>query len=648
MNIKEIKINSFGNIQNKEIELTKGINLVYGKNESGKSTLLNFITHMFYGISKNKRGKVISDYDKYLPWNTEEFSGKIKYELDAGETFEVFRNFKKKDPVILDGQYEDVSSQYIVDKTNGNQFFFEQTKMNEETFLSSVVSEQEQIKIDKQTQNVLIQKLANIAGTGDDTISYKKAMDKLNKKQTEEIGTNRTQEKPINIVQKNIEELEMQKKEIICLKSKIMEIEKEENEMQNKLAEKKEELEIAKQLKKIKEKEELEKEKIKINKNNIENYEKEKIILEKNKKENENKKEKIKEKNIKKWEEEKNKIKNNKIKKLLLILLILFIFIFLIQFIFMKNNILNIILGTLTIVDFAIFITIIFYNKNKIKKIEKEIEKINEENKIKQELLKNIEQEIEKNNSQIEIYNKNIIEQKKFIEKINEKMNFEKNIEINQIKNKYKKDINEKLNVENLENELQEIQIQEHRLQMEKENIIPKIEQLASIEEELELLNEQKQNLQKDNMSIEIAKTALEEAYQIMKQNVTPKFTQELSQIMQKISNEKYKQVKLNEQEGMIVEKEDGEYVSIDRLSVGTITQLYLSLRIAVSRELSNENMPIILDEAFAYYDTERLKNILVYIYEEFKQSQIILFTCTQREKDLLEKEQIPFHMITM
>ena len=300
MNIKEIKINSFGNIQNKEIELTKGINLVYGKNESGKSTLLNFITHMFYGISKNKRGKVISDYDKYLPWNTEEFSGKIKYELDAGETFEVFRNFKKKDPVILDGQYEDVSSQYIVDKTNGNQFFFEQTKMNEETFLSSVVSEQEQIKIDKQTQNVLIQKLANIAGTGDDTISYKKAMDKLNKKQTEEIGTNRTQEKPINIVQKNIEELEMQKKEIICLKSKIMEIEKEENEMQNKLAEKKEELEIAKQLKKIKEKEELEKEKIKINKNNIENYEKENIILEKNKKENENKKEKIKEKNIKK------------------------------------------------------------------------------------------------------------------------------------------------------------------------------------------------------------------------------------------------------------------------------------------------------------------------------------------------------------
>ena len=648
MKIKEIKINSYGNIQNKEIQLIKGINLIYGNNESGKSTLLHFITHMFYGISKNKRGKIISDYDKYLPWNTEEFSGKINYELDSGETFEVFRNFKKKDPVILNSQYEDVTSQYVVDKTNGNQFFFEQTKMNEETFLSSVVSEQNQVEIDKQTQNILIQKLANIAGTGDDTISYKKAMDKLNKKQTEEIGTNRTQEKPINVVQKRIEELEKQKKEIVCLKNKIIDLEKEESQIQNKLTEKKEEIEIAKQLKKIKEKEELEKEKIKINKNTIENYEKEKIILEKNKKENENKKEKIQEKNIKKWEEEKNKIKNNQIKKILLILSILLIFIFFIQLIFMKNNILNIILGVLIILDFAVFIAIILHNKNKIKNIEKEIQKINDENKIKQELLKNIEQEIEKNNSQIEIYNKNIIEQKKFIEKINEKMNFEKNIEINQIKNKYKKEINEKLNLENLENELQEIQIQEHRLQLEKENMIPKIEQLTSIEEELELLQEQKENLQKDNTSIELAKTALEEAYQIMKQNVTPKFTTQLSQIMQKISNGKYKQVRLTEQEGIIVEKEEGDYVNINRLSIGTITQLYLSLRIAASKELCSENMPIILDEAFAYYDTERLKNILIYIYEEFKQNQIILFTCTQREKELLEKEKIPFHMITM
>ena len=49
------------------MKLNNGINLIYGKNEDGKSTLLNFIRNSFYGISKNKEGKEISDYEKYKP-----------------------------------------------------------------------------------------------------------------------------------------------------------------------------------------------------------------------------------------------------------------------------------------------------------------------------------------------------------------------------------------------------------------------------------------------------------------------------------------------------------------------------------------------------------------------------------------------------
>ena len=48
MNIKEIKINNYGNLENKEINLENGINIVYGKNESGKSTLLNYIKNILY------------------------------------------------------------------------------------------------------------------------------------------------------------------------------------------------------------------------------------------------------------------------------------------------------------------------------------------------------------------------------------------------------------------------------------------------------------------------------------------------------------------------------------------------------------------------------------------------------------------------
>ena len=57
MEIKNIKINNYGTLKQKEINLENNINIIYGKNESGKSTLLNYLKNIFYGISKNKNGK---------------------------------------------------------------------------------------------------------------------------------------------------------------------------------------------------------------------------------------------------------------------------------------------------------------------------------------------------------------------------------------------------------------------------------------------------------------------------------------------------------------------------------------------------------------------------------------------------------------
>ena len=57
MKINHIKINAFGKVKNKEINLDDNLNIIYGKNEAGKSTILKFIINSFYGISKNKKGK---------------------------------------------------------------------------------------------------------------------------------------------------------------------------------------------------------------------------------------------------------------------------------------------------------------------------------------------------------------------------------------------------------------------------------------------------------------------------------------------------------------------------------------------------------------------------------------------------------------
>ena len=61
LKINKIKINSYGKIKNKEINLENNLNIIYGKNESGKSTLLSYIVNSFYGISKTKDGREISE-----------------------------------------------------------------------------------------------------------------------------------------------------------------------------------------------------------------------------------------------------------------------------------------------------------------------------------------------------------------------------------------------------------------------------------------------------------------------------------------------------------------------------------------------------------------------------------------------------------
>ena len=144
---------------------------------------------MFYGLSKNKNGKTYTDFEKYTPWQEIDFSGKIKYTLDNQETYEIFREFKKKSPKIYNDNLEEISKNYTIDKTTGNHFFIEQTGVEEELFTSTIVSMQNETRLGEKEQTTLVQKLSNLASTGEDNLSYQKIINKLNKRQLEEIGT---------------------------------------------------------------------------------------------------------------------------------------------------------------------------------------------------------------------------------------------------------------------------------------------------------------------------------------------------------------------------------------------------------------------------------------------------------------------------
>ena len=659
MQIKNVKINNYGKIKNKEILFSDNINVIYGENESGKSTLLHFIINSLYGISKNKRGKEYSDFEKYKPWSGDDFSGKITYELDNNKKYEIFRDFKKKNPKIFNENMEDISKEFSIDKTKGNEFFYEQTKVDEDLFLSTLVVNQQEVKLHKQEQNVLIQKIANLVGTGEDNVSYKRAMDRLNRRQLDEVGTQKSREKPINLIQREIENLENEKSEIEKYVDIKYEIEEKRNGLQDEINELENENNFLQEIKLLNENEKIEKEKIKLKENlKKENIEKINLIKNKINEIKNNEKNIFEENNSEKIEKNKNKIKNiqkiknekNKLNKKLILLFLILIIINILQFIFIKNNIFKYIF-LLTVPTFLIFWIILIKDKNKL------IKNIEKNNKIIEE---KINLEINNLNNKINLIKKNNTELENEINKLKNNFNLKINLEKEKIKNKYlnkleKNKINYFLNLENtnlekekIQNNLNNKKIELHSLELDKKNIEPKLENLSNLEEKLVDNKNKMLTLKKLNSSMELVKEVLTNSYEKMKKSVTPKFTQELSNTISKITNGKYANIIPNDDQGLLVELDNGNYEPASKLSVGTIDQLYLSLRLSMVEELSEEKMPIILDEVFAYYDDERLKNALVFLNEKCKNHQILIFSCTNREKEMLEELQLKFNIINL
>lgn len=626
MKINYLKINGFGKLENKEIKLNNNINLIYGKNESGKTTLLKFITSMFYGLSKNKNGKELADYEKYTPWKATEFSGKVGYTLDDNKSFEVFRDFNKKNPQILNDKKEDISKEFNIDKTRGNEFFYEQTKIDEPLIYTTSIVEQQNVVLDEKDKTLLTQKVANLLSTGDDNISYKKSIDKLNKRLIEEVGTDRTIGRPINIVNEKINNIN---KELEILKTYIdkkEEIELNKKELKNKYTEIENNLEIIKEIKKTKEENNLEEEKIKI-KNNIKEEYNEKIN---------NLNNKLK---INKIEENKN---NNKLDIINLIFIPILIILNILINIFNLNVFINYAVVSVTIIYLLFNLNIFIKNKIKLNKInnnkkEEKIE-IKKELNILEENINNLNKEIK--NIEEELNNK--LNKNKLII-----INKYKENKINNINNLFNNNLEELNNILNNElNKYNEIKLEINTSELEEKEINNKLELKSKYIEELDYLNQSKSEILKLEKEINIVKDTLETAYTNMKDQITPKFTATLSNIIEKISEGEYKNIRFNEEEGLKVEKENGEYINANRLSLGTIDQLYLSLRLSALNEISVERVPIILDESFVYYDVERLKNILKYLNEEYKDYQIIILSCSEREKNVMNSLRIQYNLI--
>lgn len=87
--------------------------------------------------------------------------------------------------------------------------------------------------------------------------------------------------------------------------------------------------------------------------------------------------------------------------------------------------------------------------------------------------------------------------------------------------------------------------------------------------------------------------------------------------------------------------------IPIDQVSSGTMDQVYLALRLAAAKLIQGniDEMPLIFDDSFIQYDDERLRSALKWLSKAYH-GQMIIFTCHQREAQMLTANQIPYHLI--
>ena len=116
MKIKELNLKNFGKFSNQSFQFSDGINVIYGANEAGKTTLYHAIGALLFGLEKQRgRGSKSDTYTTYQPWeNKTWYEGNLRFET-GGKVFRLERNF-----------YHTEKSVRLICETDGEELSVEQ------------------------------------------------------------------------------------------------------------------------------------------------------------------------------------------------------------------------------------------------------------------------------------------------------------------------------------------------------------------------------------------------------------------------------------------------------------------------------------------------------------------------------------------
>ena len=609
--IKEIHIISFGKFEDLKIRFDENFNLIYGKNETGKSTVTNFIEGLLYGFDEGKNKRSFSyKRQAYKPKLSYKYAGSGIFNKD-GIDIKVTRNFE-------DGSYKliNLSSGDEIPSKDSNlgfpgEYILDMTYDIYKNYLTSFQGQ----RSEKKAKEKLIESLAN--QDIDYDFSANKAIgildDKLNK-----LGSDRAYTKPYLKVKTEIKEIEDRLYEIKSYKKSY---EKDFKRLDyNK-----------KRQRSLREKYEKDKEK-------LDSYKKYRA--------NQNYKD------YKKWTDELYKINESigsysdvfgldeeyflsleenlgQSKKSHSSNTKYIVFIQVLLFIFLGFSI-NKYFYLLALSFMLVFIFLV----NSTKKTEDSRNDLSQYNKLRARFLKykSLKKEKEKIEDVLSILRNQDI---KDSESTFDLEDFE-NYDIEKAE----------LNLDSYLDDLDKINVEISRDEKKLVSIEEKIEDEVDLVDRLHFLENKLVEIENKKRAINLAKSTIKEIIDENRNDFT-NLNKRANQIIREISKNSFDSIIFDEKLNPKIRTKEGYDMMVDQLSKGFMDQLSFALKLSINEEAFSKIF-MVYDDAFINYDLERLRNALFFLLDAASFRQIIYFTCHDREREVFESEGIKINYIDM
>ncbi len=695
MRITKLKINYFGRFHNKEIELKPGINLIYGENEAGKSTLHTFIKGMLFGIERMRgRGAASKEdlYTRYLPWHYPgAYGGSMDIEV-KGKQYRLQRSFHAID-----------KSFSVLDLATGREVMLEEGKISElipglweATYRNTISMEQRKAQTDSELALQVRNYITNLSLARSQEINVAQAVNVLTeqRKQLEairnspalkalqlELEEGEAKERKLDQLTVQLRELLEQEKELLRQREELHIISDDETarrmeqlpailekyhtyeELQNQM------LQLENQLTQLKKREsdgdrqQLVLNKLKEDKRISEGYRKDLYNID------------IEERELVNRLEQLHKKRN----KILYFSIPLAVTAALLMTFLWDFSLLGFILGGLAFLFGGAYGLIQngryrkTIHKLKAKRDDLLKQSTDIQNEIMDVLTRYQVDNVEALADRVEEHLRSMLTDEHTMElqrelesrknKIMDQMDsiydtimtyLQHFVRVEELTPEIMQQITEELRLRKQEETARQVKLNEvcEACRMKIEKLRWEITALEGNEEELQKnrskydhMKQQEAENATELEAIRLALSTIEELSSQIHDSFGQQLNQTVAQVISEVTGQRYQELKIDEKLDIKLAW-NGTYVALERLSTGTMDQVFLALRLAVADLLlGKDEVPLIFDDSFAMYDDTRLKAALT---EVANRKQILLFTCHKREQRLLEELQIPYHLVQL